>query len=103
VEEDHLERVAGILRLDQLRQGERHPFGRRESILAVEDHAVAAIEHQHGRARALIFPLHDHQVFVGHVNPAPCRVQRARGCIHRRLAIEDCRLTTDDWRLMTVD
>ena len=64
MEQHGVQRVARILRPDQLRQRHRHALGRREAILAVEDHAVAAVEHQHGRARALIFALRDHQVFV---------------------------------------
>ena len=39
VEQHDLQRVAGILRLDQLRERERDALGRREPILAVEDHA----------------------------------------------------------------
>ena len=64
MEQHDLQRVAGILRLDQLRERQRDALGRREAILAVEDHAVAAVEHQHGRARALILALHDHQILV---------------------------------------
>ena len=70
VEEHDLQRVARILRLDQLRERQRHALGRREAILAVQDHAVAAVEHQHGRARALILALHDHQVLMLHANPS---------------------------------
>ena len=47
-----------------MRERERHALGRREAVLAVENHAVAAIEHQHGGAGALIFALVDHQVGV---------------------------------------
>ena len=36
----------------------------REAVLAVEDHAVAAVEHQHRGARALVLALRDHQVLV---------------------------------------
>ena len=64
MEEHDLQRVAGILRPDQLRERQRDALGRREAILAVEDHAVAAVEHQHRRARALILALRDHQVLV---------------------------------------
>ena len=64
VEEHDLQRVAGILQANQVRQRQRDALGRREAILAVEDHAVAAVEHQHRRARALVLPLRDHQVLV---------------------------------------
>ena len=70
VEQHDLQRVARILRLDQLRQRQRDALGRREAILAVQNHAVAAVEHQHRGARALILALHDHQIFVGDVDPA---------------------------------
>ena len=64
VEEHDLQPVAGILRADQVGQRERDPLGRREPILAVQDHAVAAVEHQDRRAGALELALDDHQVFV---------------------------------------
>jgi hypothetical protein len=56
--------VAGILRADQVRQRQRHLLGRREAILAVQDHAVAAIQHQHRGAGALIFGLVHVQVGI---------------------------------------
>ena len=74
--------IAGKLRLDQLRQRQRDALGGREAILAVEDHAVAAVEHQHRRARALILALHDHQVFVRDVDARPAR--RRAGAAARR-------------------
>ncbi len=45
---------------------ERHRYllRRRETVFAVENHAVAAIEHQHRRAGALILALIDVEVFV---------------------------------------
>ncbi len=70
VEQHDLQRVARILVLDQLRERQRDALGRREAILAVQDHAVAAVEHQDRRARALILALHDHQILVGDANPA---------------------------------
>ena len=69
VEQHDLQRVARILGLDQLGQCQRDAFGRRESILAVENHAVAAIEQEHRRAGALILALHDHEIFVRHRQP----------------------------------
>ena len=70
VKEHDLQGVARVLRLDQLRERQRDPLGRREPILAVQDHAVAAVEHQHGRAGALVLALDDHQVVVRHVDAA---------------------------------
>ena len=64
VEQHAAQAVAGILRADQVRQRQRHLLGRREAILAVEDHAVAAIEHQHGGAGALVLALVDVQIGV---------------------------------------
>ena len=53
---------------------ERHgdALGRCEAILAVENHAVAAVEHQHCGAGALILPLRDHQVLIVDVDAARC-------------------------------
>jgi hypothetical protein len=64
VKQDDVERVARILQPDEIRERQRHALRGRETILAVQDHAVAAVEHQHGCARALIFALRHHQVFV---------------------------------------
>ena len=64
VEEHGVQRVARILVPDQIGERERDALGRREAILAVEHHAVAAVEQQHRRARALIVALRDHEVFV---------------------------------------
>ena len=54
----------GYCRRIRFGQRQRHALGGREAIFAVEDHAVAAVEHQDRRARALIFPLRHHEVFV---------------------------------------
>ena len=70
VEEHDLQRVAGVLQADQVRERQRDALGRREAILAVEDHAVAAVEHQHRRAGALVLALRDHQVLVVDVDAA---------------------------------
>ncbi len=56
--------VAGILRPDQVRQRQRDFLRRREAVFAVQDHAVAAIEHQHRGAGALILGLMHVQIGV---------------------------------------
>ena len=68
MEQHDLQRVARILRLDQLRERQRDAFRRREAVFAVEDHAVAAVEHEHCRAGALVLPLCDHQIFIVHID-----------------------------------
>src|SRR5579885_265966 len=64
VEEDDLERVARILRADQVRERERDLLGGREAVFAVEDHRVRAVEHDDRGARRLIILLVDVQVSV---------------------------------------
>ena len=64
VEQHHLQRIAGILQADQIGEREGHALGGREPILAVENHAVAAVEHEDRRAGALVLALGDHQVLV---------------------------------------
>src|SRR5579875_81967 len=49
--------IARILRADQMRERERYFLGWCKAILAIEDHAVAAIEHKHSCARAKILGL----------------------------------------------
>ena len=56
--------IAGVLRADQVGKRESYALGGGEAIFAVENHAVAAIEHQDGGARALIFALMDHQIGI---------------------------------------
>src|SRR5262249_21076947 len=68
VKQHHFERIARILRLDELRERQGHALGGREAILAVENHRVAAVEHQDGRARALVLALRPHQVFGCHID-----------------------------------
>ena len=57
-------RVARKLRADEMSQRERDFLGRREAVLAVEDHRVRAVEHQHGRAGRPVLGLADHEVAV---------------------------------------
>ena len=47
-----------------MRQRQRDALGGREAILAVEDHAVAAVEHDDRGAGALVLALRDHQIGV---------------------------------------
>ena len=84
VEQHDLQRVARVLQADQVGERERHALGRREAILAVEDHAVAAVEHQHRRAGALVLALRHHQILVVDVD-----LQRRLGAPHgeRRSAL----------------
>ena len=57
MEQHAAQTVARVLCADQVRQRQRDLLGRREAVLSVEDHAVAAIEHEDRRAGALIFGL----------------------------------------------
>ena len=51
-----------------MRKRERHAFCWRKPVFAVQNHAVAAIEHQHRRARALILALVNHQIRIIELN-----------------------------------
>ena len=50
VEEDQRERVAGVLRADEVRERHGDFFRGREAVFSVEDHGVRAVEHDHRRA-----------------------------------------------------
>src|SRR5215472_17379279 len=50
-----------------MRKRHGHPLRRSETVFAVEDHAVAAIEEQHGGAGRLILALMDHEVAIVHL------------------------------------
>src|SRR5256712_634100 len=64
VDQPHAQRVARELRADEVGERERHFFGRREAVLAVQDHGVRAVEHEHrGRRRAVLGLVH-HEVVV---------------------------------------
>ena len=54
-----------------MREREGHAFGGREAVLAVEDHAVTAVEHDDGGAGALVLALGDHQIRIVDVNGDP--------------------------------
>jgi hypothetical protein len=64
VKQHHVQGVARVLQPDQVGERQGDALGGREPILALEYHAVAAVEHQHRGAGALIFPLGHHQVVV---------------------------------------
>ena len=66
MEKHEAQRVAGILRADQVRKGHGHALGGGEAIFAVKNHAVTAIQQQHRGAGAVIFALVHHQVRIGH-------------------------------------
>src|SRR6266571_5354344 len=66
VEKHQAERVAGVLCANEMGERHGHALGGREAVLAVENHAVAAIEKDDGGARALVFALVNHEVRVGH-------------------------------------
>src|SRR5216683_1325483 len=80
VEQHHAQRIARELRADEVGEGERHFLGRREAVLAVQDHGVRAVEHEHrGRGRAVLGLVH-HEVVVLEVDrhPQALALQRVR-------------------------
>ena len=66
-----MQRVAGILGADQVRERHGDALGRREAVFAVENHAVAAIEQQHGSAGALVIALVHAQVGIVQLEGQP--------------------------------
>ena len=64
VKEHQRERVAGILRADEMRERHGDALGRREAVFAVENHRVRAVEHHDGGAGALVLALVHVQVVV---------------------------------------
>src|SRR5579875_693893 len=64
MEQYHVQGIARILRADEMCQRQSNFLGRREAVLPVKDHAVAAIKHQDRGARALIFALANLQVLI---------------------------------------
>src|SRR5262245_4563644 len=47
-----------------MREGERHSLRGREAVLAVQNHAVTAVEHDHRGAGTLVLALRDHQIRI---------------------------------------
>ena len=64
VKENDLEAVAGILRADEVRESQCDFLRRRESVLAVEDHRVRAVEHDDGRTRRAVILLMNVEIAV---------------------------------------
>src|SRR5262249_53208258 len=67
VEQNAAQAVARVLCPNQVRQSQSNFLSGRKTVLAVKNHAVAAIEHEHGSAGALVFALVDVQVRVIHI------------------------------------
>ena len=64
VKQHDLQRVAWILRADQVTEGERDFLRRCETVFAIENHRMRAIEHDHCGAGRLIIALMHVQVLV---------------------------------------
>ena len=64
VEEDKAQRVPGILCANEMRERHGHALRGRESVFAVKNHAMAAIEKHDGCAGALVFALMNHQIGI---------------------------------------
>ncbi len=64
VEEDEVERVAGELSADEMRERHRDSLGGRETVFAVKDHRVRAVEHDDSGAGGLVVGLVDVEVRV---------------------------------------
>ena len=64
MEEHNLERVARILRANQMRQRQSNFLRRRKTILAIENHRMRTVEHHHRCTRRLIVTLMNVQIAV---------------------------------------
>ena len=81
-------RVARELRANEMRERERDFLGRREAILAVQNHRVRRVEHEHRRARRSVLGLTYHQVGVLEVyRNADCPCPR-EGVLERFIDVE---------------
>src|SRR6266576_214667 len=67
-EEQHVDGVLRILRQDQLRQRQGHLLRRRDAVLAVEDHRVRDVDHDHGGAVGVVLGLEDLQVILANAD-----------------------------------
>ncbi len=68
VEKNKAQRVSWILRANEMRECHSHALCGREAVLAVQNHAVAAIEKNDRGAGAVIFALMDHEIGIRHVD-----------------------------------
>src|SRR5579864_7995622 len=68
VKQDEAQGIAGILRANKMRERHGHALRGSETVLAIENHAVAAIEQNDCGAGAVIFALVNHEVGVRHVD-----------------------------------
>src|SRR5881628_156918 len=64
VEQHHPQGVTRELRADQVGERQRHLLRRGETVLAVQDHRVRAVEHQHRGRRGAVLGLVHHEVAV---------------------------------------
>jgi hypothetical protein len=62
MKQHEFDRVARELRANHVCQRQRHLLGGREAVLAVQDHAVRAVQHHDGRGGGLVLGLTHHQV-----------------------------------------
>ncbi len=60
----HAQRVLGESGKDQLHEGQGHLLGGSDAVLAVEDHAVADVDHQHRGARGEVLGLEHLEVLL---------------------------------------
>ena len=57
VKQHNLQRIARILRANQMTERQRDFLGRREAVFAVENHRVRTVQHHHRRTGRLIVAL----------------------------------------------
>ena len=86
-EGDHAQGVTRKLRANEVGEGQRHPLGRREAILAVEEHGVGDVQHEHGSARRPILGLVHHEVLVFQIERHPDSLP-LDGAFQRRRHVE---------------
>ena len=64
MKKNDLQRVAGILRANQMRQRQGNFLRRCKAILAIENHGMRTVEHHHRGTRRLIVTLMHVQIAV---------------------------------------